>query len=575
MRLRNSFKFGFELEAFANIDDFCSNEYGESPCNSLNEDNEEDLEEFYSNINDFFKDKFGFKGYTHYDGSVKNYKDGYNSFEWSSPAIEFNTKNIMKVKRMLTSLKDYDIHINETCGFHTHFSYEGLNDSDAAWILLYVAMNPYALKLFTEFEYGLDDELFPMHTINFFNERYADKTFFETIKNAFLSKDYNLLRNVLNEEKYRVLRVHPQGTLEWRGPREFLYSNNGVEQYIKRLYEIIDIINLALDMNVIDGITRDEFIDNIRTVTFNHYRNDVNPEQSYIDKRHRSDGVFPWFGSSRWAKYVPSQEFNKIVSKVIEHPILITDRKYDPFITPMVRRLNDMNKLHTVISKAYKDTNGKLPVNLQYAMISNNITLLPYINDSIWKYMPFSAFRELIYSYNNFKNETEYKHKTIDFIFNSLTNHFQPKEILEILDALCQSDWMPKYIINMHYNKLRDLLIVSTKADTDEKKKKIEDRIKGILTLSYGFQSSFKAMMSDAINIWNFDNRIVTITSNDIASYATTHWINDPSLRSGRCISIQPSSFNNVYGITDLSEASIISSSASENWLPISITTTD
>ena len=169
------------------------------------------LNNFYANISRFFSREYGFRGCTHYDGSVKNYKDGYNSFEWSSPVIDFNPSNLIKVKKMLISLPKHDIHINETCGFHTHFSYDGLNDGDAAWILLYIANNPYALKMFTEFEYCGEDELFPLHSVSFYNERYADKDFFNEIKDAFDAKDYNRLRVLLCEEKYRVLRVHPQG----------------------------------------------------------------------------------------------------------------------------------------------------------------------------------------------------------------------------------------------------------------------------------------------------------------------------------------------------------------------------
>ena len=90
-KLRTDFRFGFEFEGFARLNSYVDYEelscepdddFDNLPCNCLDGD---DYEYFYKNINKFINGKLKVvNGRTHYDGSVKNYLNGYQSFEYSS-----------------------------------------------------------------------------------------------------------------------------------------------------------------------------------------------------------------------------------------------------------------------------------------------------------------------------------------------------------------------------------------------------------------------------------------------------------------------------------------------------------
>ena len=446
--LRNSFKFGFELEAFAPMGSFYDEGYENESCNYLNDCDDERLGDFYDNITSFFNRNYGLRGHTHYDGSVKDYYDGYNGFEWSSPILDFTPTNLMKVKKMLLDLDNQDIHINYSCGFHTHFSYNGLNDGDAAWIMLYIATNPAAYLTFTEFEYRKNYELFPTN-IHFYNQRYADKEYLDKIKESFENKDYSTLSNYLCDDKYRVLRIHPQGTLEWRGPREFLNSKNGIENYIKRLYEVVDVINAALSMKEIKGVKRDEFLENLKDVRFNYYDSNHKPELTLVDKRTNRYGIMGWFGNYRCRHCV---DFERMINKVIENPVLINDKQFSDYIREILVGLNSRNMLRTVIEKAYKES-GKISVNVQYIMISQNITLMPYLQNEVWKYLPGCALKQLT-SNASFEVESDYKHKTLDYVVTELPKHYDYQTLTYVMKFLTHKPWVAKYLLTNQKDKV-------------------------------------------------------------------------------------------------------------------------
>ena len=261
-KLRTDFRFGFEFEGFARLNSYVNYEelncepddnFDNLPCNCLDGD---DYEYFYKKINNFINNKLKvINGRTHYDGSVKNYLNGYQSFEYSSIVYKFNAKNLYNLNKFFSKLDEYDMGINETCGFHTHISYKGINENDVLWITCQIAENENWIKEVTSFDDG------EYHT-NFYNSRYAEKEYLRAIKNAIDTKNFDYLSKLLNNEKYRVLRIHPQGTLEWRGPRNFLNIDNGWIKFSKKLTKVIDIFRNALDTNSICGMDRKTFFSN-------------------------------------------------------------------------------------------------------------------------------------------------------------------------------------------------------------------------------------------------------------------------------------------------------------------------
>ena len=177
-KLRGEFTFGFEFEGFARLEKYLRGtdaynnydcDFDDMECNSLDGD---DYEEFYSSVNNFINSKLrAVKGRTHYDGSVKNYLDGYQSFEYSSTVYKFNAKNLKMLKEFFNNLPYYEMGVNETCGFHTHISYNGITEKDAIWIVSQIACNPEWSHEVCYFSYDENTE------VNFYNQRYANKDF--------------------------------------------------------------------------------------------------------------------------------------------------------------------------------------------------------------------------------------------------------------------------------------------------------------------------------------------------------------------------------------------------------------
>ena len=230
----------------------------------------------------------GSKGRIGSDTSVKADDRGGWPFEYASGIIStFNPENYENVLKILRDdLPRLNIYINDTCGFHTHISYEKIDRKTAAWIMCCISIDE---KLKDELSYlRVDDSevaFFSYYSDNRFYELYKkalqlkkynvvneifnakhvdDDTFFEellkdketldkiiviSINKRIIDGDYskneklNTIKSVVNqiatEEKYRNVRIHPKGTLEWRGPRNFLQDEKLIRGYANKLYKII------------------------------------------------------------------------------------------------------------------------------------------------------------------------------------------------------------------------------------------------------------------------------------------------------------------------------------------------
>lgn len=190
------------------------------------------------------------EGSMHSDGSLRA-ESGYSTFEYSSPVIQFTPRNINMVIKFLDSLPSLHVKINKTCGFHTHISFNGITKSDAVWAMASMAID------------GSYANFLKLGRTNLYRAPYAKPTFLHRANE--LAKD-NRLRDlvdvIVDNEKYRSIRIHPQGTLEWRGPRTFLntikHSKNVA--YFKKLTQFIMRINDSLDMDSANEITKQMFL---------------------------------------------------------------------------------------------------------------------------------------------------------------------------------------------------------------------------------------------------------------------------------------------------------------------------
>lgn len=170
------------------------------------------------------------------DSSIKLNPD-MDKTEWEplelvSEPMMLNPQSIVNVKKSIIELHKHKVVTNETCGFHVHYSYSTMTFADICWLLTNLSVNADAQKLFSEFE-----------DIQFFSEEYADIEFLYNIKDQLLLGTPP--NKIFSTDKYRIIRIHPQGTMEWRGPRDFM--NNGdlslIDKFFIRLYKNADVIN--------------------------------------------------------------------------------------------------------------------------------------------------------------------------------------------------------------------------------------------------------------------------------------------------------------------------------------------
>jgi hypothetical protein len=278
--LTSEFTFGFELEGIIEADSdlyydvaHYESRYDDEENDYYNdEDDEIDIDETYSSIRYEFDNVFysnipdekesEVRGYsnTESDGSLNG--DGYRDicFEYSSKIFPCTPFWFNKVIRGLETLLKRGLYTNDSCGFHHHFRFGHLDERNVVWIYCNMASDPEFAKQFGE----LEDE------IELFDRHYASYSSIRNLGDAIKNDDYEDVLKYLTTEKYRAFRIHPQGTLEWRGPRGFLNLNS--VDLIKRFYilfsKMIGKVREYMSSNVIVGttITKEEFFNNLVAV---------------------------------------------------------------------------------------------------------------------------------------------------------------------------------------------------------------------------------------------------------------------------------------------------------------------
>lgn len=201
-------------------------------------------------INEYWDNKGKFGS----DSSIRpDNPDSSVAFEFNSPAFSVKPVNTNKLKKFLNMLPDLGIKTNDSCGFHTHFSYhlegrEGaMKNEDLDWFILqFIMLSPEKKKELVKFN----------DSIEFVNSEYADMNIFNSFREDLLSikdlsKDERIdkLRYILLEiksKKYINIRIHPTyNTLEWRGVRGFLNSGKkeDVKKYIEKIMKFIKLFS--------------------------------------------------------------------------------------------------------------------------------------------------------------------------------------------------------------------------------------------------------------------------------------------------------------------------------------------
>ena len=252
MVLTSEFTFGFELEAYA------LDLYGKLFQKGLGGDSSR--ETIDKTLKKQFSKFFGNDIEIGNDASLNtDFPYAACSFEFPTPVMSLTPANVMKCINFLEYCVDNGIVTDNHCGFHVHYAFPNITDQDRVWIVCQIALSDKYFNELANFEVAGG-------TLPFYS-MYANPAFFQEIRNCFTKDgcDYKKLSELLTTEKYRLLRIHPQGTLEWRGPRNFLDSGNHpiIKEFFFKLVMVARIFSKCLDEKSINGISRREFEKNV------------------------------------------------------------------------------------------------------------------------------------------------------------------------------------------------------------------------------------------------------------------------------------------------------------------------
>ena len=222
-KLTTDFTFGFELEAVWLSDtDYDDDEYDDDG-NSRNS-----YDSYAGDIENFFIEQGLEGGDLHGDCSLDSEGRGV-TFEWASPVLPFNVASIEKVVKMFKKGLGKVFEVNSSCGFHNHISFNDISLEEVIWIMSKLAMDERAREMFTDFE-GIK-----------FVTHWSGDEYLNNLKDAIEDNDYKKIVSLCATDKYSVVNVHRNKTLEWRGPRGFLEREDMgiIIKFYQRLQKIM------------------------------------------------------------------------------------------------------------------------------------------------------------------------------------------------------------------------------------------------------------------------------------------------------------------------------------------------
>lgn len=201
------------------------------------------------------------------DGSLQSNKNG-TSFEIPLGPFVYGDEKFMNVLKILNNSEKYSLYFNDTCGLHTHFSSDRFDEKSKMWILSCVALDKNMFEMLT-FDYNKSKNYY----------KYSSDSDIIEIKDAIANNEYGRLRLLLHKRKKRVLlRIHPQGTIEWRGPR---YNEDHIDlyDYTGRIDYFVSWMDYILDKKIYEDWSFETLYNNIGWDYIpSKYRNKLNSD---------------------------------------------------------------------------------------------------------------------------------------------------------------------------------------------------------------------------------------------------------------------------------------------------------
>ena len=421
--LASQFKFGFELEAMVEdaLIDFSDDYHDEVDYDSLNEAIKEEISTAFN----FSEDEIEIK----YDGSLEPSNRFDYAFEWATPTMQFTPENLKRSIHGLDYLMNHNFYTNESCGFHVHLSFPNITDQDVIWIISKLSIDKPMFKKITNFE-GL----------NFFNEEYAEKGVFEKIGKLINEEKYNELAQYFSTKKYRMLHIHPQGTLEWRGPRDFLDDYEGIHivyDFFKLLHEFVSWMSKSISDNHINGISKENYFKLVfgEDVKVNDYIDNFNKKSRFSKMKNIiSDDIEKKY-VNRFIKLMikNKSDYTPSVEKILK--LYIDDMYADfTFATNILKKLIEMDDISTIryffnlLINENNDFGSFFNNNIEYTLFEKIVEYLlqfkedeKYISNYVYRYFAnLSQDKKYVFEYFVKKFYDKLPSNTWEKIFQSL-----------------------------------------------------------------------------------------------------------------------------------------------------------
>lgn len=195
---------------------------------------------------------------------------GGTAYEYASPDMPLTPMMISNVGKMLTSLEKYKIYTNESCGMHLHISWPQMDEQDMFWVWLNLAYDKDMRDMITKYkDYKFYTDIpNPKHHLRSPTAYQphteagrwsaAHRGFFYNAINYLGAEDWSELGKFFSGIKQTVMKLHPGGTLEWRGPRGFLDKQIKSEIYgfFRVIGKWVDFVSDKLSTDTLAYITK-------------------------------------------------------------------------------------------------------------------------------------------------------------------------------------------------------------------------------------------------------------------------------------------------------------------------------
>lgn len=518
--------WGCELEGFISKSDYHENVNG----GYYDEDDDDDIDyndlcNYFDNIiESYCSDCSTSNSEVHDDGSLHPNYDEY-SFEYATPVFKTLPLEYSGFCKFLEEILSKGFFTTSACGFHHHLMYKGMNERDCIWIYCNLAMD----ENFINFTKNFDD-------FSLYSSSWARDDAFRGIRKYIKENNFYNVLDYLSTEKYRLFRIHPQGTLEWRGPRDFL--NYGIIKIIKKFYfqHLPVIINKFIEYNrsnILYGtnLTKEEFFNKLKEAQKDkpdYYKENLgnnefikNDEGTYRNKNKNPN--------IEKNKNIDKDTINKIWEKLLNKPSIFV--KLVKGNNPLLSQLLKMENIkYQYFSKIIESVVPDYLLGLSLKEFSNRIinTFIKngfaldsiidpssYIGSIVTKYLDYNISKEDLISYINNSSGIKLKILYMKLLKDNLINIREAEEIL--------------------YNNLNDILPNINSGDLLKIKFNSNDIVKFcffILKLCYQNEIYNKSLFADlreliilnasdknTISKWN--NMAIGITINENIAFAS------------------------------------------------------